>query len=531
MKASWKRTIRATALALCLMGRAAMAATPADTLVIARDLSTFLTLDPQEAFEIASGDTLNNLYLRLVQHDPLDFGKIIPGAAERWEAAPDGKQIVFHIRSDLKFQSGNPLTAEDAAFSLQRGILLDKQPAIILKQFGWTKDNVKEKVRAEGNKLILSFDKPYATDLVLSALSAAIASVVDKKLVLANERNGDLGNGWLRTHSAGAGAYRLLEWKPKDAVVLEAFTGYKGGKAPQLKRVITRHVPEPATQRLLLEKGEVDVASDLTADQVQAIANKPELKIVRIPRGTVYYLALNTADPVLGKPEVWKAVRWLIDYEGITNQLFRGQYKTHQSPVASGTPGALEDTPYKLDVAKAKELLAKAGLPNGFSTTMDVIAASPYREVAQSLQSTFAQAGIKLELKVGEAAQVMTRYRERRHNMMVFVWAPDYSDPSSTLDFFSRNNDNSDASTNRNAPWRAHWYIPDLTAKSMAAANEVDNAKRMAIYADIQKVLRDESPFAVIMQQFEPIATRANVHHYTGGVTFDSTAYHVIEKR
>lgn len=531
MKTTWKQAFRASALAACLLGNSVWAATPADTLVIARDINTFLSLDPQEAFEIASGDTLNNLYLRLVQHDPLNFGKIIPGAAEKWEAAPDGKQIVFHIRNDLKFQSGNPVTADDAAFSLQRGILLDKQPAIILKQFGWTKENVKEKVRAEGNKLIVSFDKPYATDLVLSALSAAIASVVDKKLVMANERNGDLGNGWLRTRSAGAGAYRLLEWKAKDAVVLEAFPGYKGGKAPQLKRVITRHVAEPATQRLLLEKGDVDVAADLTADQVQAIANKQDLKVVRVPRGTIYYLALNTSDPKLAKPEIWQAMRWLIDYDGITNQLFRDQYKTHQSPVAIGTLGALEEKPYKLDVAKAKELLAKAGVSNGFSVSLDVMSASPYREVAQSLQSTFAQAGIKLELKVAESAQVMTRYRERRHSMIVFVWAPDYSDPSSTLDFFSRNSDNSDKSTNKNAPWRAHWATPDLTSKSLAAANEVDNAKRMAAYSDIQKVLRDQSPFAFIMQQVEPIAIRANVHNYQGGVTFDSTAYHVIEKR
>lgn len=71
--------------------------TPSDTLVIARNISDYISLDPQEAFEISSGDTLNNLYLRLVQHDPMDFRKIIPGAAESWEASADGKQITFKI--------------------------------------------------------------------------------------------------------------------------------------------------------------------------------------------------------------------------------------------------------------------------------------------------------------------------------------------------------------------------------------------------------------------------------------------------
>jgi len=250
MKTRWARLL--CAVVFSAGWTTTQAATPHDTLVIARDIGSFLTLDPQEAFEIASGDTLNNLYVRLVQHDPLDFQKIIPGVAARWEAAPDGRQMVFHIRDDMRFQSGNPVTAEDAAFSLQRGILLDKQPAIILRQFGWTRENVMQRVRAEGNRLVLDFEQPFATGLVLSALSSAIASVVDKKQVLANERDGDLGNGWLRTHVAGAGAYKLLEWRPKEAVVLEAWPQYQGGAVPKLKRVIVRHVAEPAAQRLLV---------------------------------------------------------------------------------------------------------------------------------------------------------------------------------------------------------------------------------------------------------------------------------------
>jgi peptide/nickel transport system substrate-binding protein len=170
-------------------------------------------------------------------------------------------------------------------------------------------------------------------------------------------------------------------------------------------------------------------------------------------------------------------------------------------------------------------------VPNGFSISMDVMSASPYREIAQSIQSTFAQGGIQLDLKVAEPSQVLTRYRERRHDMIVFVWSPDYSDPSSTLEFFSRNTDNASTSTNKNAAWRAHWLIPQLTAQANAASHEVDNAKRMNVYADLQRSLRDDAPFSFIVQKVEPIATRANVYNYKGAITFDSTAYHVIEKR
>lgn len=531
MKYPLTQALRATALAACLVAPAAWAATPADTLVIARDLNTFLTLDPQEAFEIASGDTLNNLYLRLVQHDPLDFAKIVPGAAKSWDADADGKRIVFHIRDDIKFQSGNPLTAEDAAFSLQRGVLLDKQSAILLRQFGWTSENVKERVRSEGNDLIVTFDKPFATELVLSTLSAAIASVVDKKVVMSHEKSGDLGNGWLRTNTAGAGAYKLIDWKPKGAVVLEAFDGYKGGKKATIKRVIVRHVAEAAAQRLLLEKGDVDAAVDLNADQIGGLQGVAGVKVERIPRATIFYMALNTSNPTLSKPEVWKAMHWLVDYEGMSKNLFKGQYRVTQTPVAEGTPGALTEKPYKFDPAKAKEILEKAGMPNGFTMDMDVIPATPYREIAQSIQHTAAAGGVKINLRVGEPSQVLTRYRERRFDSIVFVWAPDYADPSSTIEFFGRNIDDSDKSSNKNAPWRAHWLIPQLTAETSAAAHEVNNAKRMEDYAKIQRQLRDDSPFTYMLQFIQPIGVRSNIYNYTGGTTFDSTAFNVIEKK
>ncbi len=508
----------------------AQAATPADTLVIARDIGTIITLDPQEAFEIAPGDILNGLYLRLVQHDPRDFKKIVAGVAESWKASPDGLGITFKIKSGLKFQSGNPLTAQDAEFSIRRGILLGKSPSIILRQFGWSKENVEKHVRADGDQLVLTFDKPYSVDLMLSALSATIASVVDKKLVMANEQNGDLGNGWLKSHSAGAGAYKLLEWKAKDAVVLEAFPGFSG-ETPKLKRVIVRHVAEAATQRLLLEKGDIDVASDLNPDQIEAIGSDKELKVVRIARGTVYYIGLNQANPNLAKPEVWQAIRSLVDYEGMAKQLFRGQYQVNQSAVAQGVDGALPGQPYKLDVPKAKALLAKAGLPNGFSISLDAMAASPYKEMAQSLQNTFGQAGIKVDLRVAEPSQVMSNYRARRHDVVIFVWAPDYSDASSTIEFFTRNADNSDTAANKNAAWRNSWLIPQLTAKTEVASHEVNSAERLKRYQDLQRDLRDNSPFVFTLQKIEPVAMRKNVQNYAGYVTFDSTPYHIIEKR
>ncbi|KAB7619029.1 ABC transporter substrate-binding protein, partial [Verminephrobacter sp. Larva24] len=130
----------------------------------------------------------------------------------------------------------------------------------------------------------------------------------------------------------------------------------------------------------------------------------------------------------------------------------------------------------------AKALLAKAGLGGGFTVSVDAMAATPYREIAQSLQSTFGQAGIVLDLRVAEPSQVLTRYRERRHDMIVFVWSPDYSDPSSTIEFFARNTDNGAGVANKNAAWRNHWLIPQLTVETEQASREIDPPARVQRY-------------------------------------------------
>jgi peptide/nickel transport system substrate-binding protein len=437
--------------------------------------------------------------------------------------------MTFQIASGLVFESGRPVTAEDAAFSLQRGILLGKTPSFITRQFGWTRDNVREMVRADGATLVLRFARPYAPDLVLSAMTAGIASIVDRVEVMAHEKDGDLGNAWLRTHSAGCGPYRLVDWRPKEAFVLAASPRFSG-PAPGVKQVIVRHVPDPSAQRLLLEKGDVDVALDLRPDQLQAVASNPALHLEPMPRGSVFYVALNQQHPILAKPLVWQALRWLIDYEGISSNLFHGQLRINQSFLTEGVPYAIQETPYRLDVAKAKQLLAEAGHPDGFSITFDAVSISPYNDLAQSLQASFAQAGVKLDLKIADISQVLSRYRQRRQDMIVFVKALDYNDPNSIADFFTRNDDDSDANTNRNAAWRNHWVIPELTQRTTDATGEQDPARRRAIYADLQRKVMTDSPLLLAFQQIDTAATRAGVAGYRGGLCFDSTYYARIRK-
>lgn len=529
LKSLMRMTTAAVMLALVNIGPV-YADTPPDTLIIAHVLDDVAGLDPAEVFEVGGGEISNNIYLRLVMQNEADFSEIVGGAAESWEISEDGLTYTFKMRESLKFASGRPLSAEDAAFSLQRVVKLGKSPAFILTQFGWNRENVEEKVRATDDRtLTLTIEKPFAPSLVMNALSAGVGSVVDREAALANEKEGDLGNGWLRSHSAGAGPFVLRDWKPKETIVLEANDQYFAGK-PKLNRVIYRHVPEATAQRLMLERGDVDMARQLGAEQLNALETNPDIKIEMTDKATVLYLAMNENVPELADPKVQEAIRLLVDYEGIAGTILDRQFRPHQSILSKGSFAALDDQPHRYNVTRAKELLAESGYPSGIALEFDVFAEPPYRDIAEALQASFVEAGIQLSLVASDRRQVLTKYRARNHQLALVRWAPDYGDPHSTVDFFIRNPDNSDSSEVKTAAWRNAWVSPKLQQVSDAAILERDAKTRTQMYLDLQRDLQSDSPFVVMFQQTESVAMRANVMNWTSGPTFDTYALRGITK-
>ena len=526
-----RRTLNAAGLALAFGAWPARAATPKDTLVIAFAFDDVITLDPAEAFEISTGELMGNCYERLLRLDPADPARLVGDLAARWSVSADGKTYSFELKPDLKFASGHALAAEDVAFSLQRAVLLDKNPAFILTQFGFNKSNVRERIKATGPQaLSIETDKPYAPSFVLNCLTANVAAVVDRKLLLANEQNGDLGYGWLKTHFAGSGPLKIREWRANELVVLERNDAYHATKA-KLARVIYRHVKESATQRLLLEKGDIDVARNLSPQDLQALAGNKDIRTTATPKGTVYYFSLNQKNPKLAKPEVREAFKWLVDYAAIGDTLIKNIGVVHQNFLPLGLLGASKENPYKLDVAKAKALLAKAGFGSGFKVTMDVRTVQPVQGIAEAFQQTAQRAGIEIEILPGDGKQTLTKYRARTHDIYIGSWGADYWDPHTNADTFVRNPDNGDDAKSKPLAWRNAWDIPDLTAQADAAVLERDTAKRTKMYEALQAEFRRTSPFVMLFQQTEVAAMRSNVEGLRIGVTSDTTFFSGVGKR
>ena len=508
------------------------AATPANMLVIANRIDDITSVDPAEIFEFAGSDMARNIYDKLVMFDPLHLEKGYgPGLAESWTISEDGKTFTFKMRKGIKFHSGNPVTARDAAWSLQRAVILKMTPSFILTQFGFNKDNAKEVIKAvDDDTLVITTDKKYATSFVLNCLTATIGGIIDSKLAMEHEKDGDMGHDWLKTHTAGSGAFTLKVWKPNESYTLDRVDGYWRGNVA-MKRVIVRHIPESATQRLLLEKGDIDVARNLSPEDMAAVAAKDGLAVDKELRGRIMYFAMNQKDPILSKPKVRTAMKYLADYDGMVNSFLKGQYAVHQAFLPRTYMGELADKPYKLDIAKAKSLLAEAGYADGFKVEMIVRNAQERVEIAQSLQNTFAKAGIKSTIQTGTGKQILGIYRARKHQIYVGAWGPDYPDPHTNADTFASNPDNRDeAKLTGKLAWRNSWDIPEMTKETKAAVQETDRAKRAAMYVKIQKEHQKTSPFAIMFQKIEPLGRRANVKNFVMGGAISAAYYWKVTK-
>ncbi len=527
-----KRTLLATggaALAFAaLPGRHAAAQTPRNALVIAAQIDDLVALDPHHSFEVTGSDLLKNVYDQLFTLDPAaDTAVLQPGLCEGFSVSEDGLTFTLRIRQGVRFHSGNPLTAEDVVFSLRRPLLINRTPSFMYRSVGLTRENVEQTVRQTGPfEVQVTFNQAYAPSLIQNLFTATIASVVDSKLVLQNAGD-DLGNAWLNRNSAASGAYRLVRYQPNESYTLERNDTWWRGRA-NLQRVIVRHVPEAATQRLLLERGDVDVARNLTPTDIAALRGRPGITIGEFPRGTIQYFSANKADPLLANPKVIEALKHLVDYDAIANNLLPGQVFPHQTFIPRAILGELDKRPWRFDPERARQLLAEAGHPNGISLAIDTANSFPSLDVAQALQASFARGGVRLEVLPATGAQVLAKFRARNHQLFIGIWGLGYPDPHYNADSFAHNPPG--GNNPGKLTWRNNWDIPGLTAQTEAAMRERDENARAAMYRQIREEFLATSPFVVFAQQQVQAAMRANLASYKASSPGLSAIYWLATK-
>ncbi|MBM3556565.1 MAG: ABC transporter substrate-binding protein [Alphaproteobacteria bacterium] len=501
---------------------AVRAAVPDGILAVGMAIADATSLDPAETFEFTGAEVGANVYERLVRPVPGDPGRVVGEIAAEWTVS-DNRRFVFALRGDRRFASGRTVEAEDVAFSLRRALRLDRAPAGILAPLGIKRDQVEARIRAEGER-VLTLDLPEAVapGLVLACLSANVGGVVDRQAALAQARGDDLGIAWLKRASAGSGPYRLRSWRPSEAILLEA--NPHAVEPPRLPRVVLRHMPEPGAQLLALGKGDLDIARGLAPGQLAKLAGDSRFRVLLAPKASQVLLALSQRVAPFRDPRIRRAVKLAINCDGIQRGILKESAIVHQAHQPAGFPGAVTERGFAHDPARARALMAEAGASAGFEVAFDYANAFPAPDIAQAIQADLAAIGLRCRMMPAESRHALAKLRARNSELFLGRWAADYFDPHCNADWFLDNPDNSDASRIRKFPWRLGW-TNELGPAVQAAAREADQARRLALYRDLQLRERAESPYVFLFQDIQAVALNARVAGFAPGLLQDETRY------
>jgi len=332
-----------------------------ETLIFAADLSDLITLDPAVAYEFSGIQAAGSAYETLVSINPGKDGPQ-PLLAESWTISDTGDvwDITFHLNPAAKFASGKPVTAGDVAYSWGRAIDINKSPAFLFNDVAkLTKD---EMTVVDDKTLEVKLPKTVSPGVFLSVASFTIAAVVEKAQVEAN-LGSDLGQTWLNDHSAGSGPYVISSWQRNTNITLDANPNY-WGTAPLIQRVIMQNETENANLQASIETGDADIVQDLGPEQAKALEGNADVSLVKAESTLLVYVGMNAMKAPLDNVDVREAIRYAINYDDI-NTLLSGSGKIVQEIIPDTFLGHTGKTYFAQDVAKAKDLLSKAGVADG----------------------------------------------------------------------------------------------------------------------------------------------------------------------
>jgi peptide/nickel transport system substrate-binding protein len=472
------------------------------------------TLDPARGYEIVGGLVHKATYNTLVTLAPGDIGTIVPDLAERWRVTPDGKTYVFTLRRGVRFVSGNELTAEDVKWSYERVKGIRGNPSFLF-------DTIQAVEVRDARTVVLRLTQPDPA--LLAKMTFGAFAVLDSKTVQArggvsgpDARERDQAQRWLDQNSAGTGPFILRRWVRESEVVVERNPTYWGGP-PKLDRVIFRHLPQSATQKLALEAGDIDIALELNAEQARALAANPNVQIVRGPTTDLFFLLANRnpalSGGIMSNPKVVQAIRYAIDYQGI-KELAGGVGITPPTLVGVGFAGAWDESRApRRDLARARQLLAEAGYPTGFEIELEYATKLGRSGVemdllAPKIQADLAEVGIRVRLKPGDLQTTLANYRAGNEAFGLWLWGADFPDINDRLAFLPN------GIVGRRAGWtddRADEVIKSLRDQAMV---ETDPRRRAQIWDRIQAYLVENSPFVPLIQPVAQVALRRTVKGY-----------------
>lgn len=480
------------------------------TLVYGGDWTDLITLDPGQSYEFSGGLITDNLYQTLVKFDGEDLSKLKPSVAITWNVknAGDAWKVTFKLGLQ-KFASGRRVTATDVVYSFDRAIALKGNGSFLFTDVANMK--VGSTKALDPQTVEVTLPKTASPQSFLSLLTFNIGGIVDAEEVKKHEVNGDFGSNWLKTNSAGSGPFVLKQWDQGQQVVLDANPNSQ--LKPKLSRVIIRNIQESNAQKIALESGEIDIAENLSPEMIKEKQKDSKFVVYNADSSRLQYVAMNSGkDSQFADARVRQAVRWAIDQDSIIKDLAGGFAKKMQTIIPAGLAGANTATPYKVDLEKAKALLAAAGKGSGFEFEFLVPtgvcgAGVPCADLAAKIQADLAKIGLKANIKQIAQAEGLKIYRAQKAQMVLFQWSPDFPDPDGNGTPMADYNAKSLA-------WRNDWNSPAASKLAQQAALEPNVTKRAGLYKQLTELVLNDGPFAILYQPTVPVVLSNKVENY-----------------
>lgn len=486
------------------VGRGNAAAADNSTLVVDNSF-VINTADPQRGFDPTSSIVDHACYDTLLTFKGPGTTPV-PWLATSFTASNSAKHFVFHLRRNVVFSDGTPLTSKDVLFSFRRLQNLNSSGSFLLANVTVSAPNASTVV------LNSSVPNPALTRIVANPA----LGVVNSRAVIAHggtDAKGadktDKAEKFLDSTSEGSGPYTLQQYSTNQQIVLVANPRFWGPK-PRFQKVVLRNMIAP-TQLLNVQRGSNEIALDLSSTQAASLRGDKNVRVDISPSPNLFNIDVNmdpTVSPVTANVHIRKAIRLALDYKGFARLGGPGSIQA-AGMVPSVFLGALPaSAAVHQNIVAAKREVAASGISNPTITLAYpsglTINGIDFATLAQKTKSDLAKVGITANLNGTPVNTFLTAYGAGKNQMSQSYWGPDYPDPNDYLVFLPGGH----------AAMRVNWKPADdpaLVALGQKAARTTNDAKRAAIFRQIQHQLNTDSPFFPLFQPSQAVVSSKNL--------------------
>ena len=496
--------------AILACGGSGESAPSRNTIIDSRDTYDPRSLDPALSTDVPTGRAVAYIFDGLTRFTP--DAKVVAGLAKSYDVTPDGITYTFHLRSGVKFHDGRPFVAKNVVATFQR--VLD--PATKGGR-GWPLYPIKgaEDYAASKAKTIAGLAAPDDSTVVVTlkepfAIFPKLLAMPVTSIIPDNP-SADFGQ-----KPVGTGPWKFVEWKHDDYLRFARNPDYFDG-APKTDSLMARIIPEMSTATAEFAAGNVDVLSvpDQASKSWDADPEKKKL-LTSAPALRFWYVAINTTRGPLTDVRVRQALNYAVDVNTMLSQVMAGRGAVAAGVVPPILGGADPDRKgYSHDIAKAKQLLAAAGHPNGIDVDLWAGTTDQSPRLSQTIQANLAEAGIRAKIVQRDASSVREAARKGQTDLTLKEWWADYPDAENFLYPLLH-------SKNKGPGGNVSFYSnPHFDALIDQAHREQDEAKRNSLYTQADQIQFNDAPMVYLFFYKDLYAVQPWIKGFTVPAVFN----------